>query len=98
MLRSSATLLTSNRPPADWYVTFPDPSVGGAILDRMVSSTIKIITTSGKSYRREVVGVPQTSESPTDQTYPCIAAATLATCRPRQPHCPQVAVGHLHDP
>lgn len=55
-LGRASTVLTSNRPPEDWYAIFPDPVVGGAILDRMVSSAIKIITTHGKSYRREVLG------------------------------------------
>ncbi|MDE0222238.1 MAG: hypothetical protein OXJ90_23440 [Spirochaetaceae bacterium] len=40
--------MTSNRPPDDWYATFPDPVVGGAILDRLVSSAIKILTTAGR--------------------------------------------------
>jgi DNA replication protein DnaC len=56
-LGRASTVLTSNRPPDDWYAIFPDPVVGGAILDRMVSSAIKIITTHGRSYRREVMGV-----------------------------------------
>ena len=55
-LGRSSTVLTSNRPPEDWYATFPDAVVGGAILDRMVSSAIKMITTQGKSYRREILG------------------------------------------
>lgn len=55
-LGTASTILTSNRPPEDWYATFPDPVVGGAILDRMVSAAIKIITTKGRSYRREVMG------------------------------------------
>jgi len=42
--------------PEDWYAIFPDTVVGGAILDRLVSSAIKIITTKGRSYRREVMG------------------------------------------
>ena len=54
-LGRASTVLTSNRPPDDWYAIFPDPVVGGAILDRMVSSAIKIITAKGKSYRREVI-------------------------------------------
>ncbi len=53
---TASTILTSNRPPDDWYAIFPDPVVGGAILDRMVSAAIKIITTKGRSYRREVMG------------------------------------------
>ena len=55
-LGRSSTVMTSNRPPDDWYATFPDPVVGGAILDRLVSSAIKILTTAGRSYRRDVMG------------------------------------------
>jgi DNA replication protein DnaC len=55
-LGRTSTVLTSNRPPEDWYAIFPDAVVGGAILDRMVSSAIKMITTQGKSYRREILG------------------------------------------
>jgi len=52
-----STILTSNRPPDDWYAIFPDPVVGGAILDRLVSAAIKLIATKGRSYRKEVMGV-----------------------------------------
>jgi len=55
-LGKASTVLTSNRPPEDWYAIFPDPVVGGAVLDRMVSSAIKIISTAGSSYRKEVMG------------------------------------------
>ncbi len=46
------TILTSNRPPQDWYSVFPDPLIGQAIIDRLVSGAIKIITNKGKSYRK----------------------------------------------
>jgi DNA replication protein DnaC len=52
-LGRASTVITSNRPPEDWYAVFPDPVVGGAILDRLVSAAIKIISTKGRSYRRE---------------------------------------------
>lgn len=55
-LGNAATVLTSNRPPEDWYAIFPDPVVGGAILDRMVSAAIKLVASTGKSYRKEVMG------------------------------------------
>lgn len=55
-LGRASTVLTSNRPTEDWYAIFPDPVVGGAILDRMVSAAIKIIATTGRSYRKEVMG------------------------------------------
>lgn len=56
-LGRASTVLTSNRPPEDWYGIFPDPVVGGAILDRMVSAAIKLVSVTGKSYRKEVMGV-----------------------------------------
>ena len=46
-------LITSNRPPQDWYNCFPDPVIGGAVLDRLVSGAVKIIVTKGSSYRKE---------------------------------------------
>ena len=55
-LGKASTAITSNRPPQDWYAIFPDPVVGGAVLDRMVSSAIKLISTTGNSYRKEVMG------------------------------------------
>lgn len=56
-----STVLTSNRPPQDWYGIFPDPVIGQAILDRLVSAAVKVITTKGKSYRKE--GVSDSHES-----------------------------------
>jgi len=52
-LGNTSTILTSNRPPQDWYGIFPDPVIGQAILDRLVSGAVKAITTKGKSYRKE---------------------------------------------
>ncbi len=52
-LAQSSTILTSNRPPEDWYGIFPDPVMGQAILDRLVSGAVKVITTKGRSYRKE---------------------------------------------
>jgi DNA replication protein DnaC len=48
------TMLTSNRPPQDWYGTFPDQVVAGAILDRLVAGAVKVIVTKGLSYRNEM--------------------------------------------
>ena len=44
-------LITSNRPPQDWYGCFPDPVIGSAILDRLVSGAIKIIVDRGMTFR-----------------------------------------------
>jgi len=54
-LSRGALIITSNRPPEDWPGIFPDPVIGGAILDRVVSAAHKIIVTStdAKSFRRE---------------------------------------------
>ena len=52
-LGRASTVLTSNRPPQDWYGIFPDPVIGQAILDRLVSGAVKVITTKGSSYRKE---------------------------------------------
>ncbi len=48
------TMITSNRPPQDWYGAFPDQVIGGAILDRLISGAVKVIVTNGKSYRKEM--------------------------------------------
>jgi len=52
-LNSGSIIVTSNRPPEDWYAVFPDPVVGGAVMDRLVSSALKFIVTAGRSYRKE---------------------------------------------
>ncbi len=51
-MSTSSTVITSNRPPQDWYGVFPDPVIGGAILDRLVSGAIKIIVEKAESYRK----------------------------------------------
>lgn len=47
-------IITSNRPPEDWLGIFPDPVMGGAILDRIASGAHKIIVKQDvKSFRKE---------------------------------------------
>lgn len=46
-------IITSNRPPEDWLGIFPDPVMGGAILDRVASGAHKIIVQDAKSFRRD---------------------------------------------
>ena len=46
-------IITSNRPPEDWLGIFPDPVMGGAILDRVASGAHKIIVQKAKSFRKE---------------------------------------------
>jgi len=52
-LGTGSLIITSNRPIEDWIGVFPDPVIGGAILDRIASNSHKIITKEGKSYRKE---------------------------------------------
>jgi len=33
-LSEGSIVVTSNRPPEDWFSVFPDPIVGGAVMDR----------------------------------------------------------------
>lgn len=54
-LSEGSIVITSNRPPEDWFSIFPDAIVGGAIMDRLVSSAVKLIVTSGRSFRKEGV-------------------------------------------
>jgi DNA replication protein DnaC len=50
---AGSIIVTSNRPPEDWFSVFPDQIVGGAVMDRLVSSAVKLIVTTGRSYRKE---------------------------------------------
>jgi DNA replication protein DnaC len=52
-LGKATTIITSNRPVDDWYGIFPDPVIGGAILDRLASGAIKLIVERARSYRKE---------------------------------------------
>jgi len=52
-LSEGSIVITSNRPPEDWFSIFPDQIVGGAIMDRLVSGAVKLIVTSGRSFRKE---------------------------------------------
>jgi len=52
-LQQGSIVITSNRPPEDWFSLFPDQIVGGAIMDRLVSGAANLIVTSGRSYRKE---------------------------------------------
>lgn len=64
-LGSGSIILTSNRPVDDWYGVFPDPVIGGAILDRLASPAIKLIVDKGRSYRKEG---PKYAEVPEEST------------------------------
>jgi len=52
-LSEGSIVITSNSPPEDWFSIFPDQIVGGAIMDRFVSGAVKLIVTSGRSFRKE---------------------------------------------
>ena len=49
----NSTLITSNRPITDWFQLFPEPVIAGAILDRLVSGSEKIIIQKAKYFRKE---------------------------------------------
>ncbi|MBN8215722.1 MAG: IS21-like element helper ATPase IstB [Spirochaetes bacterium] len=48
-----SVILTSNRPTEDWLGMFPDPVMGGALLDRLVSGAYKIVAKKARSWRQE---------------------------------------------
>jgi len=52
-LTEESIIVTSNLPPEDWFAVFPDPIVGGAIMDRLVSGAVKLIVTPGRSYWKD---------------------------------------------
>ncbi|HVB01307.1 MAG TPA: IS21-like element helper ATPase IstB [Acidimicrobiales bacterium] len=61
-LNRRSIIVTSNRPPEDWFSVFPDPVIGGAILDRLVSGALKLIIPKGRSYRKEHVSGPRKTQ------------------------------------
>jgi hypothetical protein len=52
-LNSGSIITTSNRLPEDWFSVLLDPIVGGTVINRLVSGSVKLIVTSGRSYRKE---------------------------------------------
>lgn len=68
-LGSGSIILTSNRPTEDWYSVFPDPVIGGAILDRLASAAIKLIVEKGRSYRKEGPGSSGSAVKPDLETH-----------------------------
>ena len=61
-LSEGSIVVTSNRPPEDWFAVFPDPVVGGAVMDRLVAGAVKLIVTSGRSFRKEGPSMQPTQE------------------------------------
>jgi DNA replication protein DnaC len=55
-LSEGSIVVTSNRAPQDWFAVSPDPVVGGAVMDRLGSGAVKLILTSGRSFRKEGPG------------------------------------------
>ena len=43
-------MVTSNRPPTDWYTLFPNPVLAESALDRLVNSAHHVIF-RGRTYR-----------------------------------------------
>ncbi len=49
-VRRGSTIVTSNRPPSEWYALFPNPVLAEGALDRLVNASHHV-TLEGKSYR-----------------------------------------------
>ena len=49
-VRRGSTIVTSNRPPAEWYALFPNPVLAEGALDRLINAAHHV-TLEGKSYR-----------------------------------------------
>ena len=49
-LGRASTVLTSNRPPEDWYAIFPDQTMTTALIDRLVHHSHLLIF-DGESHR-----------------------------------------------
>lgn len=54
-------ILTSNRPPAEWYALFPNPVVAESLLDRLINTSHQALM-DGPSYR------PRKRPRPSDST------------------------------
>jgi len=49
-VRRGSTIVTSNRPPSEWYALFPNPVLAEGALDRLVNASHHV-TLEGRSYR-----------------------------------------------
>ncbi len=49
-VRRGSTIVTSNRPPSEWYALFPNPVLAEGALDRLINASHHV-TLEGKSYR-----------------------------------------------
>ncbi len=49
-VRRGSTIVTSNRPPAEWYALFPNPVLAEGALDRLINASHHVAL-HGKSYR-----------------------------------------------
>lgn len=49
-VRRGSTIVTSNRPPTEWYGLFPNAVLAEGALDRLINAAHHV-TLQGKSYR-----------------------------------------------
>ena len=49
-VRRGSTIVTSNRPPTEWYALFPNPVLAEGALDRLINASHHV-TLEGKSFR-----------------------------------------------
>lgn len=59
-------MITSNRPTEDWFHAFPDPVIGGALLDRLISGAMRLYVKSMARSYRKVGGETVFTGSPED--------------------------------
>ena len=55
-----STIVASQVPVADWYARFPDPTLGDAILDRIVHNAYRL-NLEGESQRKTRSAIPMSS-------------------------------------
>ncbi len=49
-MRRGSTIVTSNRPPTEWYALFPNPVLAEGALDRLINASHHV-TLEGRSFR-----------------------------------------------
>jgi DNA replication protein DnaC len=55
-----STIVASQVPVSDWYARFPDPTLGDAILDRIVHNAYRL-NLEGESQRKTLSALPISS-------------------------------------
>ena len=64
--RAGSMMVTSNRPPTDWYTLFPNPVLAESALDRLVNSAHHVIFRAARTARCAVLIGVSTASADTD--------------------------------